>query len=35
MKKWRDKWRDFWPKRQKRTTAEAAEEALRVFPRCC
>lgn len=35
MKKMREKWRAFWAPREGMTPGEAAEEALRVFPKCC
>ncbi len=35
MRKLRDKWRAFWAPREDLTPEQAAEEALRVFPKCC
>ena len=35
MKNLREKWRTFWAPRNDLTPKEAAEEALRVFPKCC
>ncbi len=35
MKKWRSWVRRFWPARPELSAKEAAEEALRVYPRCC
>lgn len=35
MKKWRSWIRRFWLARPELSAKEAAEEALRVYPRCC